>query len=58
MEEERTIMFKSIIKYILTNVFKINTQTTDKEITDNDKYAKAYEDIDNINFNSIININI
>ena len=46
-------MFKSIIKYILTNVFKINTQTTDKEIDDNSKYAKLYESIDDINFASI-----
>ena len=46
-------MFKSILKYVLTNIFKIQTQTTEKEITDNDKYAKAYEDIDNYNFNAI-----
>ena len=46
-------MFKSIINYILTNVFKINTQTTDKEIDDNSKYARIYENIDNINFNAI-----
>ena len=46
-------MFKSIIKYILTNVFKINTQTTDKEIDDNSKYARIYESIDNINFNAV-----
>ena len=46
-------MFKSIIKYILINIFKINTQTTDKEIDDNSKYAQAYENIDNINFSSI-----
>lgn len=46
-------MFKSIIKYVLTNIFKINTQTTDKELDNNSKYAKAYEDIDNYNFNSI-----
>ena len=46
-------MFKSIIKYVLNNIFKISTQTTDKELDDNDKYAKAYEDIDNINFNAI-----
>ena len=46
-------MFKSIIKYILTNVFKINTQTTDKEINDNSKYAKLYANIDDINFASI-----
>ena len=46
-------MFKSIINYILTNVFKINTQTTEKEIDDNNKYAKIYENIDNINFTNI-----
>ena len=46
-------MFKSIINYILNNVFKIKTETTDKEINDNSKYAKLYENIDNINFSSI-----
>ena len=46
-------MFKSIIKYILNNIFKINTQTTDKEINDNSKYAAIYENIDDFNFNAI-----
>ena len=46
-------MFKSIIQYILTNVFKISTQTTKKEIDDNSKYARLYESIDYINFASI-----
>jgi len=46
-------MFKNIIQYILNNVFKIKTQTTEKEINDNSKYAQAYENIDNINFNAI-----
>ena len=46
-------MFKSIIKYILNNIFKVSTQTTDKEINDNSKYAKLYESIDDINFSSI-----
>ena len=46
-------MFKSIINYILNNIFKINTQTTEKEIDDNSKYAQIYEGIDNINFTSI-----
>ena len=46
-------MFKSIIKYILNNIFKISTQTTDKEINDNSKYAGLYESIDDINFSSI-----
>ena len=46
-------MFKEIIKYILNNIFKVKTQTTDKELDDNNKYARAYENIDNINFNAI-----
>ena len=46
-------MFKNIIEYILNNIFKIKTQTTEKEIDNNSKYAKAYENIDNINFNAI-----
>lgn len=46
-------MFKSIIQYILNNVFKISTQTTEKEIDDNSKYAQIYEGIDDINFTSI-----
>lgn len=46
-------MFKSIIQYILNNIFKINTQTTSKEIDDNSKYAKLYESIDDINFAAI-----
>jgi len=46
-------MFKSIIQYILNNIFKIKTETTEKEINDNSKYARAYENIDNINFNAI-----
>ena len=46
-------MFKSIILYILNNVFKIKTQTTEKEIDENNKYAKLYENIDNINFTNI-----
>ena len=47
------MMFKSIIQYILNNIFKIKTQTTSKEINDNSKYAKLYESIDDINFASI-----
>ena len=46
-------MFKSIIQYILNNIFKINTQTTNKEINDNSKYATIYENIDDINFGAI-----
>lgn len=46
-------MFKSVIQYILNNVFKIKTQTKAKEIDDNQKYASEYERIDDINFNAI-----
>lgn len=46
-------MFKSIIQYILNNIFKIKTQTTPHEIDNNSKYAKEYEYIDDINFNAI-----
>ena len=46
-------MLKNIWMWILTNVFKIQTQTTSKEIDDNSKYAREYERIDDINFTSI-----
>ena len=46
-------MFKSIIKYVLNFLFKTNTETTDKEINDNSKYAQLYENIDDINFGAI-----
>lgn len=46
-------MFKSVIQYILNNVFKIKTQSKEKEIDNNQKYASDYERIDEINFNAI-----
>lgn len=46
-------MFKSIIGYILNNIFKINTETTKNEINENSIYARIYEEIDNINFDAI-----
>ena len=46
-------MFKNVIMWILQNIFKIPTQTTQKEINDNQNYASEYEAIDDINFNSI-----
>ena len=46
-------MFKNIIKYVLNFLFKTKTETTDKEINDNSKYARLYESIDNINFDAI-----
>lgn len=46
-------MLKNIFLWILQNVFNIKTQTTTKEVEDNQKYASEYEAIDDINFNSI-----
>lgn len=46
-------MFKSIIQYVLNNIFKTKTESTDKEINDNSKYAKLYEAIDDMNFSAI-----
>lgn len=46
-------MLKNLWIWILTNVFKVQTQTTTQEIDDNSKYALDYESIDDINFNSI-----
>ena len=41
-------MLKNLWMWILTNVFKIQTQTTQKEIDDNSKYALEYQRIDDI----------
>lgn len=46
-------MLKNIWMWILTNVFHISTQTTQKEIDDNSVYGKIYEQIDSINFSAI-----
>lgn len=46
-------MLKNIFLWILNNVFHIQTQTTQKEMQDNEKYAVQYEQIDSINFNAI-----
>ena len=46
-------MLKNLWMWILTNVFKVQTQTTQKEVEDNTKYALAYEQIDEMNFNAI-----
>ena len=45
-------MFQKFIMWIFS-LFGIQTQTTQKEIEDNQKYAVEYERIDEINFNSI-----
>ena len=46
-------MLRNVWIWILTNVFKIPTETKPKEVEDNQKYAVEYERIDEINFNAI-----
>lgn len=46
-------MLKNLLMWVLTNMFKIQTETTQKEIEANSKYARLYESIDDINFNAI-----
>lgn len=46
-------MLKNIFLWILQNIFHIQTQTTAKEVDNNQKYAIEYERIDSINFNAI-----
>jgi len=46
-------MFSKIWTWILNKLFRVPTETKQKDIEDNSKYAFAYERIDNINFSSI-----
>ena len=46
-------MLKSVWMWILTKVFKVQTETRQKEVEDNIKYSAQYESINNINFNAI-----
>ena len=46
-------MLKSIWMWVLTHIFRIPTETKQKEVEDNLKYAVEYESINNINFNAI-----
>ena len=46
-------MIKSVWIWILTNVFKVKTETKPTEIEENQKYANEYERIDEINFSAI-----
>ena len=45
-------MFQKFIMWIF-RLFNVHSQTTQKEVEDNQKYAVEYERIDDINFNSI-----
>jgi len=46
-------MFSKIWTWILNKIFRVPTETRQKDVEDNSKYALAYERIDNINFSSI-----
>ena len=46
-------MLKNIWMWILNKIFKVPTETRQKEVEDNLKYAIQYENINNINFNAI-----
>ena len=46
-------MLKSIWMWVLNKIFKTPTETNQKEVEDNLKYAVQYESINNINFNAI-----
>lgn len=46
-------MFKNVFMWVLTNVFKINSETTEKDIGRNDKFSKEYKAIGEINFDAI-----
>ena len=46
-------MLKSLFIWILTNVFKIKTETTETEVSINEDFAKEYQQINEINFNAI-----
>lgn len=46
-------MLKSLFIWILTNVFKVKTETTAEEVSINEDFAKEYQQINEINFNAI-----
>lgn len=46
-------MLSKIWTWILEKLFRVSTETKQKDVEDNTKYAVAYERIDNINFTSI-----
>lgn len=46
-------MLSKIWTWILEKLFHVSTETKQKDVEDNTKYATAYERIDNINFTSI-----
>ena len=46
-------MLKNIYLWIISKIFKVRTETKQKEVEDNQRYAFEYERIDNINFNAI-----
>lgn len=47
------MLLNNVWNWILTNIFRIKTETSSKEIQENQKYAVDYQDISDINFNAI-----
>ena len=46
-------MLKNIFLWIVQNLFKSTSETTNKEVDENSKYAKLYESIDDLNLASV-----
>ena len=46
-------MLSKIWTWILSKLFRVSSETNQKDVEENTKYAVAYERIDNINFSSI-----
>lgn len=46
-------MLKNIFLWIVQNLFKRTTETTNKEVDENSKFAKLYESIDDLNLTSV-----
>lgn len=46
-------MFRNVFMWILTHIFKVPTETKQKDVEENQRYSFDYERIDGINFNAI-----
>ena len=46
-------MLKNIFLWIVQNLFKRTSETTNKEVDENSKFAKIYQSIDDLNLTSV-----
>ena len=46
-------MLKTLFNWILKTLFGVTTETNNKEMNDNERYAQEYREIEDINFTSI-----